>query len=109
MPKRSIKYTDYKLKSIKPSTRSEKKKMATFVNTKTGRTKTTHFGSNGMSDYTKHKDKERQKLYISRHKSRENWKDPLSAGSLSRWVLWSSTTLSGGIANYKKQFPYLTK
>ena len=108
-PKRSTKYSDMKLQSIKPSTRAGKKKMAVFINKKTGRTKTTHFGARGMSDYTIHKDKERRERYISRHKSRENWKDPTSAGALSRWVLWSAPSLRGGIANYKKQYPYLRK
>ena len=30
--------------------------------------KTVHFGARGMSDYTKHKDKDRMKRYSARHK-----------------------------------------
>lgn len=50
--------------------------------------KHTDFGSTGYSDFTKHRDPERKKRYISRHRSRENWKAPKTAGALSLyfWV-----------------------
>ena len=32
-----------------------------------------HFGRQGYSDYTKHKDKERMERYLTRHRRRENW------------------------------------
>ena len=62
------------------------------------------FGAAGMSDYTKHKDADRMKAYLDRHRSAENWNDPTSAGALSRWILWSSTSIIGGIRNYRKHF-----
>jgi hypothetical protein len=92
-----------KLVSIKPSTKPEKKYMATFE-TDNGRTKTTHFGAAGMSDYTKNKDPERKALYIQRHKKNENWNDPISAGALSRYVLWNKTSLRASISNFKSHF-----
>ena len=52
---------------IKKSTNPNKKYMATFydtVNGKKKKVKTTHFGSSGMSDYTKHKNPERKKRYL---------------------------------------------
>jgi len=96
----------YELLSIKPSTRKGKKKMAVFRNIKTGRTKTTHFGSAGMSDYTKHKDKDRMKLYLKRHRSRENWKDPTTAGALSRWILWNKPSYRASVNDYKRRFKF---
>tara|TARA_R110000823_G_scaffold22228_2_gene66661 strand:- start:211 stop:516 length:306 start_codon:yes stop_codon:yes gene_type:complete len=67
--------------------------------------KTTHFGSAGMSDYTINKDKERRKLYLDRHRKRENWDNPLSAGSLSKHILWGdSTSKQTNIANFKNKF-----
>ena len=45
--------------------------------------------------------------YLARHQPRENWDDPLSAGALSRWILWSANTLKEGVANYKKHFKML--
>tara|TARA_R110002074_G_scaffold146791_4_gene296871 strand:- start:3570 stop:3905 length:336 start_codon:yes stop_codon:yes gene_type:complete len=89
---------------IKPSTKSEKKKMATFYDKSGKKVKTTHFGAAGMSDYTKHKDPERKKRYLNRHKKRENWNDFTSAGSLSRYILWGEPTLKSSINSYKNRF-----
>ena len=78
--------------SFSKSPRKEKKMVAVFTYND-GRTKTTHFGAKGMSDYTIHKDPERKKRYITRHRKRENWDDYTSAGSLSRYILWGEPTL----------------
>jgi hypothetical protein len=94
------------LVSIKKSTDGKHKYEATFKNTKTNRTKTTKFGAVGYDDYTtlpKDTRDENQKSYKARHKG-DNLTDPTSAGALSWWVLWSSPTVKGGIANYKKHF-----
>lgn len=56
--------------------------------------RTIHFGAKGMSDFTKHKDPERKANYIARHKPRENWEDPLTAGYWSRYVLWDKPSLT---------------
>mgnify|MGYP000315249764 CR=1 FL=1 len=93
----------FELKSIKKSTRDGKKFMATFI-MPNGRTKTTHFGAAGMSDYTKHKDKARKQRYINRHKKRENWNDPTTAGALSLYILWNKPTLKASIVDYKNSF-----
>ena len=50
-----------------------------------------------MSDFTKHNNEDRKKLYLDRHRKRENWNDFMSAGSLSRWILWNKTTLESSI------------
>jgi hypothetical protein len=62
------------------------------------------FGASGMSDYTKHKDPKRMEAYLARHKTTENWNDPTTPGALSRWILWSSTSIIGGIRNYRNHF-----
>lgn len=91
-----------KLISIKKSTRKEKKLMATFeVN---GRKKTTHFGAFGYSDFTIHKDVQRKLRYVARHRSRENWNDPTTAGALALYILWNKPTLQASIADYKRRF-----
>lgn len=94
----------WELVSLGKSNRSGKKMMAVFRNTRTGRTKTTHFGAAGMSDYTKHKDPERKQRYINRHKARENWNDPTTPGALSLYILWNKPTLKASIADYKRRF-----
>lgn len=89
---------------IKKSTKPEKKLMAIFTIKGSNRTKTIHFGSSGMSDFTKHKDEARKKRYLDRHRKRENWTVPDTAGSLARWVLWNKPTLRASISDYKKRF-----
>jgi hypothetical protein len=88
---------------IKPSTQKDKKLMAIFYDGEK-KVKTTHFGAKGMSDFTIHKDKERKERYLDRHRKRENWNSFMTAGSLSRWILWNKPTLKASIADYKKRF-----
>ncbi len=89
---------------IKRSTNKEKKLMAIFTYPDE-KTKTTHFGARGMSDYTKHGDKERMERYLDRHNNgREDWNDPTTAGALSRWVLWNKPSLSASFNDFKKRF-----
>lgn len=92
-----------KLLSIKPSTNKYKKLMATFLLSDKS-TRIIHFGDPFYEDYTIHKDDKRKELYISRHKSRENWNDPMTAGSLSRYLLWSKPTLKEAIKDFKNKF-----
>lgn len=90
---------------IKASTVKGKKLMAVFYDNNK-KIKTTHFGAEGMSDFTVHKDEKRKQRYLSRHKSRENWNAPMTAGALSRWILWNKTTRSASIRDYKNRFNY---
>jgi len=92
-----------KLLSIKPSTKDDKKYMATFE-TDAGRTKTTHFGAKGYDDFIKSKNEVKKAAYIARHKVNENFQNPTTAGALSRWILWNKPTLSASIADYKRKF-----
>ena len=88
---------------IKKSSKPEKKLMAIFTMSN-GRTRTTHFGAEGMSDYTKNRDKDRKQRYLQRHRRNENWNNPLSAGALSRWILWNKETREASVADYKRRF-----
>tara|TARA_R110000851_G_scaffold136186_1_gene271826 strand:- start:532 stop:822 length:291 start_codon:yes stop_codon:yes gene_type:complete len=88
---------------IKKSTNPKKKHMAIFYEGDK-KIKTQHFGSAGMSDFTINKDPTRKKLYINRHKKRENWNDYKSAGALSRWILWDKPNKQEAISNYKRKF-----
>ena len=93
--------------SIKKSPKKDKKYVASFC--KNGRIKQTHFGAKGYQNYggvgkARHLSKERKKRYIQRHKSRENWSDPTSAGALSRYVLWDKPSFREGVASFKRKF-----
>ena len=88
---------------ISKSTKPEKKMMAVFQ-LDNGRSRTTHFGAREMEDYTKTKNKEQRKRYLDRHRKRENWDAPMTAGALSRWILWDKETKAASITSYKKRF-----
>jgi len=88
---------------ITKSTKPEKKLMAVFQ-LDNGRSRTTHFGARGMADYTKTKNKEQRKRYLDRHRKRENWDSPMTAGALSRWILWDKESRGASISAYKRRF-----
>jgi hypothetical protein len=93
------------LVSITKDDNDKNKMVAVFEDKETGKTKTTHFGAVGYTDYTLSKDKEKRKLYLARHKARENWDDYTSAGSLSKHILWGDTTsIEKNIKAFKKKF-----
>ncbi len=89
---------------ISKSDREGKKMKAVFSSSDGRRTKTVHFGAAGMSDYTIHKDPERKARYMARHSVSERWHDPMTAGALSRWILWNKPSLRESIADYKRRF-----
>lgn len=104
-----------KLISIVPSNRKDKKYKATFELDKE-RSVTTHFGASGYRDYTLMSNPksefyiknsgEREKVrqaYLKRH-AKEDWMKPLTAGSLSRFILWEKTTIPAAIKNFKRKF-----
>lgn len=82
----------------------EKKYKAVFFDAMRKRIKTTSFGAVGYQDYTQHQDMVRQQSYISRHKSNEDWNNPMTAGALSYHLLWSKPTLSSAYKAYRQRF-----
>jgi hypothetical protein len=92
-----------RLLNIKQSTNPYKKLMAIFV-LDNGKKKIVHFGAKGYDDFTLHKDEERKRLYIKRHEANEKWSDPLTAGALSRYILWNKPTLVESIKDFTNRF-----
>ncbi len=88
---------------IKPSKLKTKKFTATFYDGKK-KVKTKARFESAYSDFTIHKDPKRKKRYIDRHKKREDFEAYMTAGSLSRYVLWEKPDLQKSIAFYKKRF-----
>lgn len=62
------------------------------------------FGAKGYEDYTQHKNPLRKEAYLRRHRSREDWNDPMTAGALSRFLLWESTSLQDAVRKFKRRF-----
>jgi hypothetical protein len=98
-----------KLLSINKSTKKDKKLQAIFE--VDGKQRTIHFGATGYNDYTIYYKTEgksvadkKKDAYLARHKVNETWNDPMTAGSLSRWVLWNKPSISASISDFKKRF-----
>ena len=90
---------------IEASNKKTKRFMATYANGKV-----VHFGQKGGQTYIDHKDKAKREAYLARHKAKENWDDPYSAGALSRWLLWGDyTTLDKNHTYFMKKYPITYK
>ena len=93
---------------IIPSKAKNKKWTAVFSKDIDGKRKvikTTSFGQKGADDYTITGDKAQRNRYTNRHRKNENWKDYMSAGSLSRYLLWGAyTDLDKNISAFKRRF-----
>ena len=86
---------------IQPSTRKDKKLMATFSNGKV-----VHFGAKNSKTYLDTGDAAKRRAYLARHaKGGEDWLDPYTPGALSRWLLWGdSTSLEANHQAFMKRF-----
>ena len=104
--------SNYKLINLKTATDNHHKYIATFLNMTTNRKKNIKFGAYGMKDYTIYSKtlspeeaNEHKRLYLIRHKGMgEHWNNPLTAGALSRWILWNLPNIEDSIKDYLKKF-----
>ena len=62
------------------------------------------FGAKGYNDFTLSATDADRLNYIARHKTAENFNDPLTAGSLSRWILWETKNITENIKLFKAHF-----
>lgn len=95
-----------RLEAVNVSKNNIMKFEAVFTYTKNGQQlkSSTRFGDSRYEDYTQHEDKKRRELYRVRHKN-DNLEDPLSAGSLSWWILWGDTiSITRNVNLYRKHF-----
>lgn len=83
---------------------TSKKMLAEFFDDDGDLVRRVQFGAAGYEDYTTHRDDERRERYLTRHRNNENWKNPFTAGALSRWILWNKPTLAASIRDYKQRF-----
>lgn len=69
-----------------------------------GSNKHINFGDPNYDNFTIHKNNNRKINYLSRHKSRENWNDPNTAGFWSTNLLWNKPTIEDSIKDIEKRF-----
>jgi len=99
--KNSMNTKNIKLINIKKSKIKGKKFTAIFsIN---GRTKITHFGAKGASDYTIHHDVSRRNRYIFRHRKDLRTKNPTKAGYLSMFILWNKNNFKSSLQDYRRR------
>ncbi len=64
-----------------------------------------HFGLKHGSTYIDHHNKILRANYIKRHRVNEDFNNPRTAGSLSRWILWGNNTdINKNIIDFKHRF-----
>jgi hypothetical protein len=91
--------------TLEPATDQVHKWVGVFTDPVTKDERRISFGAKGYEDYTMHRDPLRRLNYLSRHRTRENWNSPMTAGSLSRWLLWGdSTSLQTNVRRFKRRF-----
>lgn len=83
-----------------------KKYKMVFYDTMRKKLKSVSFGAVGYEDFITHGDIQRKMNYIQRHSARENFNDPMTAGSCARWILWNKTTLSASYKDFRSRFKY---
>lgn len=67
--------------------------------------KEVHFGLRGGSTFVDHHDTKKRDAYLARHRVRENFNDPYTAGALAARILWGPhTTIRENLAEYKRKF-----
>tara|TARA_R110002110_G_scaffold3937_3_gene20470 strand:+ start:1017 stop:1316 length:300 start_codon:yes stop_codon:yes gene_type:complete len=91
---------------ITKSNRNDKRFQAVFTDDDGKKIKTTQFGLKNpkIGTYIDHKNEKLKENYLKRHKKNENWNNFMSAGSLSRYILWNKKTYQQSLDNYKKIF-----
>ena len=92
---------------IKKSTRDDKRLMATFTSPDNKKS-ITHFGyaegNKTGSTFIDHKNEDKKKAWLARHKVRGDFNNYKSASSLAKNILWNKPTLTASINDYKKKF-----
>lgn len=99
--------------TVRPSTQRTKKLMASFYNDAGDHIKTVHFGGAGYGDFIQYSKtdpklaKAKRLAYIKRHRVSENWRDPMTAGALSRYLLWEKPSLAAALKKFKVMFNFV--
>lgn len=88
---------------LEKSDREGKKYKAIFYNDERKKIKTSHFGASLYSDFTLTGDEQKKEAYLSRH-GKEDWSDPTTPATLSRYILWNYKSKAKSYDDYLKRF-----
>ena len=81
----------------------KKKFVIKFINEKTKRINTIHFGATGYDDYTIKKYDKQKLLYQKRH-ANDNINDLNYAGAWAMNILWNKKTIEASIKDMERRF-----
>ena len=76
------------------------------------RRRTVRFGAPGYGDFPTYYRQDpamaakKQAAYLARHRVREDWSDPMAAGTLARYILWNKPTVEASVRDYKARFGF---
>ena len=94
-----------KLQSVVRTPNGAKEFKAVFVLDGGKKTKTVSFGTSSNYVTNPQKTKQHRENYIKRHRVNESFSSPMTAGSLSRHLLWGeSRSLRTNVAAFKRKF-----
>ena len=87
----------------------DKRLVAIFFDDNNKKIKTTHFGLKNpkIGAFPDHNNEKLKTYYLKRHNPKvtnENWNDYMTAGALSRWILWNKKTIKESIEDFKRRF-----
>ena len=85
---------------------SNKRFKIIFYDREMKKVKTTQFGDKRYDNFTIHGDKKRRDLYRKRH-HKDKIDEPMTAGSLSWYLLWNKKTLEASIKDYEQRFGFI--
>lgn len=91
--------------AVNPDASGRKRLVATFSKNNK-KVKTVPFGQANPTQgtYIDHGNERLKRNYIARHRVNEHWEKPMTAGALSRWLLWEKRTLDEALENFKRRF-----
>jgi hypothetical protein len=105
------------LERIETSLKPKYKMVARFIDDN-GQYISIHFGARTYKDYTIYNKEVKKGIitqdladskkdaYIARHRVNEDFENPMTAGALSRWILWNKKTIRESITDFKKRFKF---
>jgi len=66
--------------------------------------KTISFGAKGYEDFTTHRDENRRRNYIKRHGATQDWRNIMTPGFMSRYVLWEEPTVKKAVDKLNRKY-----
>lgn len=97
-----------RLLDVRPSDVAGKKLTAVF---RAGATvRKVHFGARGYGDFPRWwaldpaAARRKRAAYIRRHGATEDWRDPATPATLSRYVLWEKPSVAAAVRAFRRRF-----